>query len=162
MSRVWTFPPVPGSSGAYRWFYADARAGSYTVVCIFMIGAVFSPRYAAALRRGARPLDHCAVNCAVYREGRRVAWAFTEHAGAGIDAGRLRIGASCFAYGAGGTVEVVVDERTAPWGRPLRVELALEPTAPPAPELRVDGASHTTGRRACRAPGRAWWWTGSG
>lgn len=139
MSPSWTIPRLPESSGAYRWFYADAHAGPYTVVCIFMVGAVFSPRYAAAARRGARPLDHCAVNCAVYRGGRRIAWAFTEHMGADAGDASLRIGTSRFAYGAGGTVEIVVDERTAPWGRPLRVDLVLEPSAPPAPEVRVDG-----------------------
>lgn len=155
MNPAWTVSPLPQSSGAYRWFYADAHAGGCTVVCIFMVGAVFSPRYAAAARRGARPLDHCAVNCAVYREGRRVAWAFTEHAGAEVGGGRLRIGGSRFAYHAGGGVEIVVAERTAPWGRPVRVELALEPAAPPAPEVRVDGASpHCWEARLPRARAR--------
>jgi carotenoid 1,2-hydratase len=139
MSGVWTIPPLPQSSGAYRWFYADAHAGPYTVVSIFMVGAVFSPRYARAAGRGARPVDHCAVNCAVYRGGRRIAWAFTEHGGAEVGRDWLRIGGSRFAYGDGGGVEIVVRERTAPYGRPLHVELELEPSAPPAPGVLVDG-----------------------
>lgn len=141
MTPAWALPaPPPPASGAYRWLYADAHAAPYTVVCIFMIGAVFSPRYAAAQRRGARPDQHCAVNCALYRDGRRVAWAFTERAGATRTRDVLTIGRSSFAYAPDGTVRITIAERTAPWGRPLTLELALAPAAPPAPEVRVDGA----------------------
>lgn len=132
-------PRLPERSGAYRWLYADAQAGPYTVVCIFMVGAVFSPRYAAAERRGALPLDHCAVNCALYRDGRRLAWAFTERAGAVVEPDGLGIGASRFWYRPDGSAGIAVRERTAPWGRPLALGLELRPLAPPAPEVRVDG-----------------------
>ncbi len=155
MSAPWTIPVVPPRSGAYRWLYTDVHAGPYTAVCIFMIGAVFSPRYAAAARRGARPLEHCAVNCALYREGRRLGWVFTEHAGASSHGGVLEIGGSHFAYGADGTVRVSVAERTAPWGRPLALRIVLEPVAPAAPEVRVDGERpHFWQARMPRA--RAW------
>lgn len=150
-----TVPLPPQRSGAYRWLYADAHAGRYTVVCIFMVGAVFSPRYATGARRGARPLDHCAVNCALYRDGGRLAWVFTERAGAVVEDRMLAIGGSRFAYGGGGAVEIAIDERTAPWGRPLRLQLVLEPSAPPAPEVPVDG--HGPHRWEARVPrARAW------
>ncbi len=60
-------PPfvLPDQPGAYRWYYADVTAGDVTAVVIFMIGAVFSPRYSAAAARGGRPIDHCAVNLAL-------------------------------------------------------------------------------------------------
>lgn len=134
-------PPLPATPGAYRWLYADAQCGPYSVVCIMMVGALFSPRYAVAARRGARPLAHCAVSCAVHHRGRRLAWVFTERPGAAVeDDGRtLRIGPSRLSYGPDGAVRIAVDERTAPWGRRLRLALRLVPAAPPGPELSVDG-----------------------
>ena len=134
-------PPLPLAPGAYRWLYADAQCGPYAVVCIFMVGALFSPRYAVAQRRGARPLAHCAVNCALHRDGRRLAWVFTEHPGALVeDGGRtLRIGHSRFRYQDDGRVAIAVDEHTAPWGRALRLDLTLAPGAPAGPELPLDG-----------------------
>ncbi len=138
-----TLPPLPVRGGAYRWFYADAHAGEYTVVCIFMIGAVFSPRATVAAARGVSPQAHCAVNCAVYRGGRRVAWVFTEHAGARVDGDTLRIGRSTFAYAADGSVRVAITERTAPFGAPVRVDLTLVPEAPAAPAVLLQpGGAH--------------------
>lgn len=130
-----TLPPPPQRTGAYRWFYVDARAGDLTVVCIFMIGAVFSPRAVVGAMRGATPLTHCAVNCAVYRGGRRLAWAFTEHTGLHVAGDVLRIGRSTFAYAADGHVVIAISERTAPFGRPLQLDLELVPEAPPAPAV---------------------------
>jgi carotenoid 1,2-hydratase len=116
---------------------------------------VFSPRYAAAARRGAPPLDHCAVNCALYRNGRRLAWAFTEHRGASLERRALAIGASRLRYAEDGTLRIAIAERTAPWGRPVALDLVLEPMAPAAPEMRVDGARpHFWQARMPRA--RAW------
>lgn len=130
-----TLPPLPVRAGAYRWFYVDARAGELTVVCIFMVGAVFSPRATVAAGRGDPPLAHCAVNCVLYRAGRRLAWAFTEHPGATVTGDTVRIGRSTLGYEAGGHVMISVTERTAPFGRPLRVELELAPETPPAPAV---------------------------
>ncbi|MCW5892840.1 MAG: carotenoid 1,2-hydratase [bacterium] len=130
-------PPLPARSGAYRWLYADVQAGPVTVVCIFMLGALFSPRYAVAARRGAAPLDHTAVNCAVYRDGRRVAWAFTEWEGAEAGPVHLRIGRSTWCWTDGG-VAITVDERTAPWGTPLRLSLRLHPDTDAGPAIALD------------------------
>jgi len=129
-----TVPELPERSGAYRWLYADAQAGEWTVVCILMVGAVFSPRY---LRRGAAPLAHTAVNVALYRGGRRRAWAFSEYTGAERTAERLRIGRSSIVYPPDGRVQVAIEEVGSPWGRPIRLQLDLEPLAPPSAVLRL-------------------------
>jgi carotenoid 1,2-hydratase len=132
-------PPLPTRSGAYRWLYADMQAGPVTVVCIFMIGALFSPRYAVAARRGAPPLAHAAVNCCVYRDGRRLAWAFTEWAGARATADALAIGRSTWTWTADG-VAIEVAERTAPWGAPLRARIRLRAETAAAAALTLDAA----------------------
>lgn len=67
-------PAPPDRPGAYRWFYSDVTAGEYSAVFIFMVGSLFSPRYAVGARRGALPLEHCAVNFALYRQGVRRCW----------------------------------------------------------------------------------------
>lgn len=142
---MWRVPSFSAAPGAYGWLYADAQCGPYAVVCIFMVGAVFSPRYAVAQRRGGLPLEHCAVNCALHRDGRRLAWVFTERRGMRIeDDGRtLRIGGSCLRYADDGRIHITVAERTAPWGRRLDLRLTLAPLAPPGPEVALDaGARH--------------------
>jgi carotenoid 1,2-hydratase len=132
-------PELPGRSGAYRWLYADVQAGPVTVVCIFMIGALFSPRYAVAARRGAVPRAHSAVNCAVYRDGRRLAWVFTEWPGARVTADTLAIGRSTWTWTDDGVV-LAVDERTAPWGGPMRARLHLRAETPAGPTLALDAS----------------------
>lgn len=151
MFRVPSFPVTPGS---YGWLYADAQCGPYNAVCIFMVGALFSPRYAVAQRRGGVPLEHCAVNCALHREGRRIAWVFTERRGMRVeDEGRtLRIGGSTLRYADGGEVQIAIAERTAPWGRRLDLRLTLTPLAPPGPEVTLDaGGRHRWQALAPRA-----------
>ena len=70
--------PVP--AGGYAWWYIDAISddGNHGLTLIAFVGSVFSPYYAWARRRagpaGADPLNHCAVNVALYgRSGSR--WA---------------------------------------------------------------------------------------
>ncbi|MCP3135865.1 carotenoid 1,2-hydratase [Pyxidicoccus xibeiensis] len=122
---------LPDEAGAYRWFYADVTAGPFSAVCIFMLGSLFSPRYSVAARRGGRPVEHSAVNFALYHEGVRRLWVLSEYARAEVESpGRLRIGRSSLTYGDGGTVRMEVDDWTAPWGRPVRASLTLEPMTP--------------------------------
>jgi carotenoid 1,2-hydratase len=128
MSACLSIPDLPQRSGSYLWLYTDAVVGDVTAVCIFLVGSVFSPRYAARLGRSAPPLDHCALNFALYRGGRRIVWAFTEYSGvAHAGPHRLGIGDSTFAYERDGTLVLSVAERTAPWGRPIRARLELTP-----------------------------------
>ena len=64
----------------YAWWYVDALSddGQYGITVIAFIGSVFSPYYAFARRKGpADPLNHCAINVAVYRKGGN-RWAMTE------------------------------------------------------------------------------------
>jgi carotenoid 1,2-hydratase len=73
--------PIP--PGGYAWWYFDARSqdGERALTAIFFIGSVFSPDYAARLRRGeqARPEEHVAVNLALYDRGKQVAWVMSEY-----------------------------------------------------------------------------------
>lgn len=134
---------LPSSSGAYRWFYADVTAGNFTAVFIFMVGAVFSPRYSAALRKGGRPLQHSAVNFALYDKGARWLWVLSEYETATVEGETLRIGRSRIQLGANGSVRAHVVDRTAPWGEPAEARLVLTPTSPPGPELAlVEGQPH--------------------
>ena len=68
------------SPNGYAWWYVDALSddGQYGITVIAFIGSVFSPYYAFARRKGpADPLNHCAVNVAIYRKGGN-RWAMTE------------------------------------------------------------------------------------
>ena len=72
--------------GGYAWWYFDAVSddGERALTAIFFIGSVFSPDYAARLRRGetARAEEHLGVNLALYERGKKRAWVMSEH-GAG-------------------------------------------------------------------------------
>ena len=67
-------------ANGYAWWYIDALSddGQNGITIIAFIGSVFSPYYAFARRTGiADPLNHCAVNVAIYRKhGNR--WSMTE------------------------------------------------------------------------------------
>lgn len=147
---------LPTKSGAYRWYYVDVSSADTTVVCIFMIGSVFSGRYARGLPRGALPTSHAAVNFAVYQHGRRTTWALTEYAKVEVEGAALRIGSSELAWREG-RLEATIDERTTPfmftgWGRQLRARLSLTPTGPSHPSVNlVPGLSHHWRPFAARA-----------
>ena len=68
--------PVP--TDGYRWWYLDAISddGREALTCIAFIGSVFSPYYAWSGRKD--PLDHVALNVALYRTGAASRWALTE------------------------------------------------------------------------------------
>jgi carotenoid 1,2-hydratase len=150
-------PELPDTAGAYRWFYADVTAGEYSAVFIFMVGSLFSARYSAGAPRGARPLEHCAVNFALYHQGVRQRWVLSEYPTASVQRGgrALRIGRSLFEYGLDGTVRMEVDERCAPFGGAVRARLVLEPQAPAAEEVQlVPGLPHYWRALAPRAKAR--------
>lgn len=120
--------PLPDRAGAYRWYYADVGCGEVSAVVIFLLGSLFSPRYAA--RRGALPIEHCAVNFALYVGGRRKQWVLSEYAHGTQSDGVLSIGRSLFQVNSDGSVEIDLRERLAPFGAETRAELVLRPTAP--------------------------------
>lgn len=150
-------PVLPDGPGAYRWFYADVTAGEYSAVCIFMVGSLFSPRYSARARRGALPLEHCAVNFALYHRSLGRRWVLSEYPREAVEVrGRtLRIGRSLLEYTRDGTVRMEVDERCAPFGRKVRARLVLEPQAWAAEEVQlVPGLPHFWRALAPRAKAR--------
>ncbi|WP_224243018.1 carotenoid 1,2-hydratase [Hyalangium gracile] len=155
MSLLPPLPSLPSESGAYRWFYADVTAGDLSAVFIFMVGSLFSPRYSVAARRGGLPREHCAVNFALYHRGLRRRWVLSEYPVMEQESPyRLRIGRSTLSY-EGEVVRMEVDERTAPWGRPVKARLVLEPMTPLGDEVQlVAGLPHWWQPMAPRA--RAW------
>jgi carotenoid 1,2-hydratase len=101
---------------------------------------VFSPYYAWARRRGGgEPLDHCALNVALYGPGGR--WAMTERGRGAVErsARHLRIGPSALDWdGAGLTVRF--DERGMPLPRRVAGEARLTPLALPNRSFALDPA----------------------
>ncbi len=75
--------------GGYAWWYLDAVSddGTQALTLITFIGSVFSPYYALARRLkgdgGADPLQHCAVNVALYGATQNH-WAMTERTSAAL------------------------------------------------------------------------------
>ena len=143
--------------GGYAWWYFDAVSddGARALTAIFFIGSVFSPDYAARLRRGepARAEEHLGVNLALYERGKKRAWVMSEHGAAalgGVGDGGPRIGDSAIErVGTGGALRVTVHERTAPFfvalaGVGARVDgtIDVEPLGPPIDpvELSAEGS----------------------
>ena len=117
--------------GGYLWWYLDALSddGEHGITVIAFIGSVFSPYYAWARRRSgasaADPLNHCAVNVALYgRSGPR--WAMTERGRGQVqrEARALQIGPSSLQW-QGDTLSIAIDEVTVPWPSRLRGTVRL-------------------------------------
>ncbi len=107
---------VPVGPNGYVWWYVDAlsRDGAHGITIIAFLGSVFSPYYAWRRRSGpANPLEHCALNVAVY--GQPARWAMTERGAAQVerDTTRLRIGPSGLSWD-GHMLTITIDERTMP------------------------------------------------
>lgn len=122
--------------GGYAWWYLDALSddGRYGLTLIAFIGSVFSPYYASARRRGrglADPLNHCAMNVALYAlpgTKPRGRWAMTERGRSAVDrsASNLSIGPSNMAWD-GEALVVTIDETTVPWRTRLSGRVRLWP-----------------------------------
>lgn len=132
--------PVPRDG--YRWWYVDGLSddGAHGVTVIAFVGSVFSPYYVRARRRGAAdPLDHCALNVALYgTAGHR--WAMTERRRASVErsAGRFAIGPSAVAWDGTG-LTISVDELTMPVPSRLRGRIRLSPEALVGRTFTLDG-----------------------
>jgi carotenoid 1,2-hydratase len=120
--------------------------GALSIVVIALLGNPFSPGYARARRRrqGARALDFCALNVAVYGpRGRR--WALHERSvrDADRDARSVGIGGSRVSW-VGDVLVIDLDERTLPWARPLRGRVIYRPASAPSAAFSLDGSGlHT-------------------
>jgi carotenoid 1,2-hydratase len=106
-----------------------------------MVGSVFSPYYAWSRRRGEPdPLDHCALNVALYgKAGKR--WTMTERGRKGLRqaAGRLDIGPSHLNWD-GKELTIDVNEITAPIPSRVRGRIRVIPAAVNRREFTLDPA----------------------
>lgn len=130
--------------GGYAWWYVDAISddSDYAITLIAFIGSVFSPYYAWAGR--ADPMNHCALNVALYgRRGRR--WAMTERGRNKVQAApaALQIGPSCLAWDEDG-LTIDVAETGMPLPLPIRGRVRLRPRSLNAKQFQIDRAgAHT-------------------
>ena len=130
--------PVPDDG--YRWWYLDATSddGRHGLTAIVFIGSVFSPWYALARRRGPTPpLDHVAVNVALY--GPKGRWTMTERGASSVraDATSLVIGPSRLDIGER-SWRLSIAERGAPFARPLRGTIEIDAGPPQVPSMTLD------------------------
>jgi carotenoid 1,2-hydratase len=135
---------VPAPGGAYRWYSADVVAGDVTALFAFMLGSVFSGRYAGSHMKGGAPREHAAVHFALYQQGVRVAWLVSEYQPVSVeDDGRtLRLGRSALRYRDDGFSMSVTSAHGA-WGEALEARLDVTAAAPPGDEaLVVVGQRH--------------------
>lgn len=134
--------------GGYAWWYVEVHDDEHRfgLTLILFVGSVFSPSYAARLRRGERVtgLDVPAVNLAVYtrREGASrpsspLAWVMNEHAPSSLrtDENTVRLGQSALRYLPDGGLRIEIDEHTTRFfGRAgVRLTGTLTIGAPPSP-----------------------------
>ena len=113
-------------------------------------------------------MRHCTLNVALY--GRPGGWAMTERGASSVvrDATRLRIGPSGLRWD-GEVLVFTLDERSMPWGRPIRGEVRVRPEALTGFSAEIDGQGrHRWRPMAPRArvavalaqPGLSWEGTG--
>lgn len=122
--------PVPDDG--YAWWYIDAMSddGTEGLTIIAFVGSVFSPYYRFARRhQPADPLNHCALNVALYRQrGNR--WTMTERGRGQVarDATSLTIGPSALSWD-GTALTIDIDEVTAPIPSRIKGRVRVLPRA---------------------------------
>jgi carotenoid 1,2-hydratase len=136
------FDHTPPATG-YVWWYVDALSddGVHGLTMIAMLGNVFSPYYAWRRRRGGGdPMQHCALNVALYGKGGK-RWAMTERGADAVHrtADTLNIGRSRLAWDGGG-LTAQIDELGAPLPRRIRGQVRLIPASIETRRLPLDGA----------------------
>lgn len=129
---------VPVPQGGYAWWYLDALSddGRHGLTLIAFAGSVFSPYYARARKKLdglADPLDHCAMNLALYSgpdASSPTGWCMTERGRSAVERSpnQLRIGPSALAWD-GKALTAQINEVTVPWPRRFRGTIRLEPDA---------------------------------
>lgn len=132
-------------SGGYSWWYVDAISddGQHALTIIAFLGSVFSPYYKRLGRRD--PLNHSALNVALY--GPKARWAMTERTSGAVqrDAANLMIGPSAVRWD-GNALEITIDERDKrlfnPFQRPVRGRVRVIPEALNPAAFALDPASN--------------------
>jgi carotenoid 1,2-hydratase len=119
-------------ANGYAWWYVDALSddGQNGITVIAFIGSVFSPYYAMARRKGlADPLNHCAINVAVYRKGGN-RWAMTERPRDSVKrtVSSFAVGPSQLSWD-GRSLTISIDEISVPIPRRIRGTIRVVPTA---------------------------------
>ena len=117
--------------GGYAWWYIDALSddGRDGLTLIAFVGSVFSPYYALARRRGpADPVNHCAINVALYGRARR--WSMTERGRAGVERepDHFQVGPSGL-WWEGDVLHIRIDEVAVPWPARIRGVVRVHPAA---------------------------------
>ena len=145
--------PIPPSG--YSWWYFDALSddGQRAFTAILFVGSVFSPAYAARVRRGetARPEEHVAVNLALYEGGRKIAWVMSEygeHELKRVDPEGPTIASTHVERLPSGRLRLHLIDRSAPFllslikvGRPIVGTIDLEPLGPTLGPFELSSSS---------------------
>lgn len=141
----------PVAPAGYSWWYVDALSddGRHGITVIAFIGSVFSPYYARARRRfkdAADPLNHVALNVALYArpgENAPTGWAMTERGANALRRSptRLQIGPSALDWD-GQTLTIHIDEITAPWPARIQGVVRLRADAVLDQSYALDPATH--------------------
>jgi carotenoid 1,2-hydratase len=139
--------------------------GAHGITLIAFIGSVFSPYYAWSRRfGGGTPLQHCALNVALY--GKHGRWAMTERGARAVqrEADWLAIGPSRLDWDGRG-LTVHINEVAVPLPRRIRGTLRLYPEALENRVCALDGAGRHLWRPiapcaraevALQSPGLSW------
>lgn len=115
---------------------------SHGLTIIGFVGSVFSPYYRRARRNApADPLNHCAINVALYGGVRR--WSMTERGRAQVEraADVFRVGPSSMVWDDGG-LTIQIRERCAPIPFPLHGTVRFKPRAFHDQPVVLDGHGH--------------------
>lgn len=143
-------PPFnqPLAPGGYAWWYIDAISDDrrHGLTLIAFIGSVFSPYYAWARSRGhGDPMNHCAINVALY--GPKGRWCMTERGRDGVlrDQDSLAIGPSSLHWD-GETLSAELCEWSSPLPRRILGKVKLRPTVLNGEPIALDrdGRHHWT------------------
>ena len=118
-----------GGDGGYVWWYVDATSddGEHGLTMIAFIGSVFSPYYAWSGWRD--PMQHCAINVALYRlKGGLAPWTMTERGARHVsrDARHFRVGRNALHWD-GEFLEIEVDDVAAPAPTRVRGTIRVRP-----------------------------------
>jgi carotenoid 1,2-hydratase len=128
-------------NGGYVWWYVDALSddGEAALTIIAFVGSVFSPYYAATRQWGdGDPLQHCALNVALY--GRRKRWAMTERTRADVErtASTFAIGPSAITWD-GSALTIAINEVAFPLPSRIRGTVRVTPGTIGTEVIALDG-----------------------